>query len=434
MLLSVLKWSRGYLTVFLRGNSVERFMNLCRNKGILLWNVHMIGSCCICNVSVDGFKRMKNIAAKTKTRPVIQKRTGLPFLLKRYRNRTAFFFGMLVCFFCLYYSSLFVWKITVEGQYTHTQEEITEFLKTIDIVVGTKISKIDASLAEEKIRTYYDDIGWVSIEITGTRLYVHIAETNMPTKAADVSETESNLVASHDGIVRSIVTRAGTPLVEENEAVSKGAVLVSGLLNITGDDGETVEVKAVSADADIVLETNYSYQDSFSMEYEQAVYTGKEKTAYGLSLMGAVFFVENPLKKIVNFKNYDIIVSEHDVCLGKNFVLPLKFVKKQWREYDSVLESYSKEEAKQEAQEHLLRYLGVLEEKEVTVLDKKLNFSVTKAASTQTKQTKEASLVSMASVKGVITVLEPQEERKKITTKELAAAEEKNNTDMEEPD
>ncbi len=411
MLLSILKWSRGYVTILLRGSSQERFMNLCRNKKILLWDMHTSGRYYICNVSVDGFKKMRPIAGKTGTRPVIQKKIGLPFLLRRYRNRTGFLAGLFLCLFFLYYSSLFVWKITVEGQYTHTEEEITKFLKTKNITVGTKISEIDAAAAEEELRKHYDDIGWVSIEITGTRMYVRLAETNMPPEA-EAEAGESDLVASHAGRIRSIITRQGTPMVEENEEVEKGDVLVSGLVDIFGDSGEILETKRVCADADIMLETEYTYKDRFSMEYELPDYTGREKRSYGLSVLNYAFFAENPLKTIANFEKYDIIVDEKEVHLGKNFILPLKIIEKRWREYHSAVFTYSREEAKQEAEKHLQRYLAAISEKEVTVLDQDLRFRITKAGRDR-KQT-EASAVSTAAVSGTIRVLEPQKERREI--------------------
>lgn len=423
MLLSILKWSRGYLTILLRGISPERFMNLCRKKNILLWNMHTIEHYCICNVSVEGFKKLRPIARKTKTRPVIQKKVGLPFLISRYHNRTGFLAGMILCLFFLYYSSFFIWNITVEGQYSHTEDEIIKFLKTQNIKVGKKISEINAASTEEEIQKNFHDIGWVSIEITGTRLYVHLAETNMPVEAI-VTKKKSDLVASHDGIVRSIITRAGTPKVTENDIVKKGDILVSGQVDILGDSGEIIDTKVISADADIILETEYSYQDNFPMKYEEMDYTGEIKRAYGISIFGYAFFIENPLKTIANFKKYDIIVDEKEVGLGKDFILPVKMIEKQWREYKSVSKLYSREEAKEEAEKHLKRYLDTLDKKDVSVLKQDLHFTVTQSAiskkkAKKIKKKKQAELVSMAAVSGTLKVLEPQRERKAVNRTEV---------------
>lgn len=431
MFLSICKWFRGYVTILLYGSSPERFMNLCRKRNILLWNLHTCKGYCICNVSIEGFRMLAPIARKTKTRPVIQKKAGLPFLVKRYRNRTGFLAGMILCLFFLYYSSLFIWKITAEGEYTHTEEEIIKFLKTQQVSVGTKISEIDAAFVEEEIRKHFHDIGWVSIEITGTRLYVHLAETNMPIEADHAAQAESDLVASHDGVVKSMITRKGTPKAAENQEVKKGDILVSGLVEITGDGGEVIKTSAVSADADVLLETEYSYQDSFPMTYEQQEYTGKLKTAYGFSVFGYAFFIENPLKTIANFEKYDIIMVENDIHLGKNFILPLKIIKKQWREYRGIPKIYTKEEAKAEAEKHFLRYLDALKEREVEVLSSDLVFSV-RQKTAGTRKKRKTLPVSMAAVSGTLRVLEPQREQSPISVIPADEADRQGNTDLEE--
>ena len=135
----------------------------------------------------------------------------------------------------------------------------------------------------------------------------------MPVESEQAELAASDIVASHDGIVRSIITRKGTPMVTEDTIVKKGDILVSGLLEIKGDNEEIVERKTGVADADIMIETEYTYKDSFPMEYEQMNYTGETKLAYGFSAFGYAFFVENPLKTIAKFEKYDIIVDEHEI-------------------------------------------------------------------------------------------------------------------------
>lgn len=393
MLLSILKWSRGYLTILLCGQSLERFMNLCRNRGILLWDMHTEGRCCVCNISVEGFRQLPPIVRKTSVRPHIRARYGLPFLVHRYWGRTGFLVGMGLCLFFIYYSSLFVWKITATGQYSHTEEELIKFLKTQGITPGTKIEQIDAAAAEEEVRKEFEDIGWVSIEITGTRLYIHISETNMPVGNENADRKESDLTAGHDGTIYSIITRRGTPMVEQGQEVKKGDVLVSGQVDVIGDDGVAVSTKMIPADADILLKTSYEYHDEFPLAFEKPEYTGQIKKSYGISLFGHTFFIENPLKRIDKFEKYDIIVSETDTHLGKDFILPCSFLVKTWREYRPIEQVYTKEEAKQEALEHLNRYLEALKEQDVEILKPKLTFSVSE---------------NMAMVSGEISVLEKQ--------------------------
>ena len=115
---------------------------------------------------------------KTKTRPFIQKRFGLPFLLHRYRKRKVFAIGVVLCCAIVYIMSLFIWEISISGELKHTDESMLKFLKTNHVYMGIQKEKVDCPKIEEAIRAKYPDIGWVSAEIRGTRLLIKIKETD----------------------------------------------------------------------------------------------------------------------------------------------------------------------------------------------------------------------------------------------------------------
>ena len=74
-----LKYMKGYLRVRVWGFSPERFMNLCSNKGILLWDIVKEGDAYCMNITLKGFWEIRPIVKKTGTRVAILERYGLPF-------------------------------------------------------------------------------------------------------------------------------------------------------------------------------------------------------------------------------------------------------------------------------------------------------------------------------------------------------------------
>ena len=56
-------------------------MNLCSNKGILLWNITRQGDAYEMCIDIKGFRQLRPIVRKTGTRAVILERYGLPFFL-----------------------------------------------------------------------------------------------------------------------------------------------------------------------------------------------------------------------------------------------------------------------------------------------------------------------------------------------------------------
>lgn len=366
MLIKLLKWYQGYLLIRFNGFAPERFLNLCRNRNIFLWELHQTKEGYECYISLRGFLQIRPIARKTKTRPVIKRRIGFPFYFQRYKKRKALFLGIVAGSIMIYVMSMFIWNISIEGQSYYTEEAILSYLKEEGIYCGVQKSKISCKEIEEKIRLTYPDIGWVSAEMEGTSLHLRLVETNMPIPYKTV-DTPSHLIASHKGKIVSIVTRSGTPLVKKGDEVEKGAVLVSGILEILGDDKAVKSKEAVVADADIRLQTKYQYEDSLNLETEEEKYTGKVKKIYGLSLFGKKIFVYRPFNTLKVDRKYDIIVNDVTIKVNRSFYLPISFCQKEYREYELEKKVYTEEEAKKILEERFQNYIHKLEEQEVII-------------------------------------------------------------------
>ena len=129
MLLFVIKYFRGYVHVKLTGYAPERFLNLCGNRNILIWNLKPCENGYTFCISVDAFRQLKPILKKTKTQIRIQKRVGMPFCAFRYRRRYLFPAGLLFFCFLLYDLSGFIWNIEINGNSYLTTETILDFLE-----------------------------------------------------------------------------------------------------------------------------------------------------------------------------------------------------------------------------------------------------------------------------------------------------------------
>lgn len=376
MVIKIVKWLRGYLRVSIKGYSPERFINLCRNKNILIWDLCQTEEGYEFYITLPGFWKIRPIVKKTRTRPIVRNRFGGPFFLQRCKKRKGFIIGVLLGFSILYILSLYIWDITLQGQYTYTEDKIEKYLKEIHVYAGMKKQEVDCQWIEESIRKQYTDIGWVSVELKGTRLNIKITETNMPPEK-EIQKEESHIVASHDGIVTDIVTRKGTPLVGKGDVVKKGDILISGIVPITGDGDVLLRNDIVAADGDVILKTNYSYKDSFPLAYEKKSYTGEEITEYGIEIVGKYLFWKNPLKHFDTESKYDIIVNEKNIILGTDFALPIIVRTKQYKECNIQEAVYTEEEAITIAGEHLSRYFDKLIEKGVSIQENNVKIEVT---------------------------------------------------------
>ena len=68
----------GYVNIEVEGYFIERFINMCNSKKIFLWNMKRKHSTIIrVNIGIRDFKKIKEIAKKTKCRVKIQKKRGI---------------------------------------------------------------------------------------------------------------------------------------------------------------------------------------------------------------------------------------------------------------------------------------------------------------------------------------------------------------------
>lgn len=372
MLLKIISWLRGYLLVRMKGQTPERFINLCSNRFIYLWDLKHVEGNYEFQIMVKDYRKLKPIARKTGTIPYIKKRFGLPFLIRKYKNRKGYFLGILMFGFILYILSLFIWDINVIGGYSYTEEAMVKFLRNNQIYTGILKKEISGQAIEELIRGTYKDIGWVSAEIKGTRLIVKITETNMPAPAVTATEN-CHIIATKDCIITKIITRTGTPMVEIGSVVKKGDILVSGVNDIIGDNGILVEKKPVIADADVYGKSFYDYKHTLSLNYVEKKFTGNVKKSYGVSFFLKKF---NLYKPSIPYAKYDIIGNEFMLHLNENFYLPISVDINQYEEYEEVKRKYTNEEAKAISLKVLNRYLKKLEDNNVLIIENNVKIAV----------------------------------------------------------
>lgn len=374
MIHKVFGWIGGYLKVRIQGKRIERFVNLCRNRNIVLWQL-----CWDTNqeilyfrISLKDFYRLRPMARKCKVHPIVVKRYGLPFLLGHMKKRASFCLGVAGCFALVLFLSTRIWGISVEGQSYHTKESILEYLDSIDIYGGIDSKTLECARLEEQIRQKFNDIGWVSVEKKGSKIYIRVREVLLVKK--DKKKQPGHLIAQQNGRVVSIVTRSGTAKVKAGDRVKKGDVLISGAVKIYGDNQELVEKKYVHAEGTVILSVQKNYQDTLEKEYQKKVYTGRTKKIYELQLGEMNFFCYNPLKNLETFEKYDIIREGGNLCPALSLRFPVSHSVKTFREIVYKKEMYSAKEAGEILKKRFDYYLRQKKEAGYVLKDQDVSF------------------------------------------------------------
>lgn len=375
----MMRWFKGYILVELKGNAQERFFNLCRKHNIYLWNIYTVDCKYFCCMDIVDFRVIRRIVKKTKVRPWIVKRIGLPFYINRLVRQKGMILGFISGVVLLYSLSLFLWDISFEGQSYYTEEQLLSYLKSIHVRTGMAIHQIDCQKIEEQIRIKYPNIGWVSAELEGTKLTIALVETRLPIKKT-LDDKACHMYTPEKGKIVKIVTRKGVPLVKKGDKVKKGQILISGILELKDDAGTVVKKNVVHADGDVLIQSKETVKFTCARMYKIKKYTGYEKKISEVEFFDKKLYFLNPLKSFDKAKKYDIIANVCDVSVSKSFVLPFHYGQTCYRQYEEVEARYTMDQAKKDLQKQSRFYIKKLQKQRQRIVRKKEKYKVEKDA------------------------------------------------------
>ncbi len=350
MYIQILKnYLLGYVRVTIEGYFIERLMNLCLKKGILLWKSNRKKSTLLeTNVSIQDFKRMVKFAKQSKCKIKIKQKKGLPFLFHKYKKRKIFFFFLCLVVAGIVFLSNFVWNIEITGNVKIAREEILETLKQEGVNLGIPKSKIDTKTIIQKMRLDRDDLAWVGIEVKGTNVLVKIVEADK--KPEIIPENEyCNIVATKAGKIVKVNALNGTPLVKEGDVIQQGTTLIGGWL-----EGKYTGLRYVHANGQVTAKVWYTTTKKIPLKQEVASKTQNKETKYSVRINN---FTINFYKTLSKFQKYDTIEETKKWKLFSNLYLPIEIVQKTNQEIIEEQITYTTEQAKQKAIEEARKEL-----------------------------------------------------------------------------
>jgi len=376
-MIELLKYMRGYLRIRVTGFSPERFMNLCSNRGILLWDIVRDGDVYYMCINLRGFWELRPIVKKTGTRVAVLKRYGLPFFLPELFRRKVFVAGLFLAVGFWMLSSLFIWDIRLEGNYQITEDVFDSFLEEQQVRVGMRRKDLDIEALEKEIRKKFPQITWASAKLNGTKLQIDIKENDAPiiVEKPEIEEGK-DLVAEYGGTVVAMIVRSGVPKVSIGDTVEQGTILVEGRVPIYNEDATVREYQYVNADADIWLEHTTVFNTSLAFDYIEKTYTGREEKSYYLKLGGKSYKLpqERP------FQVYDSLIRESRPTVFEKLNIPIFWGCVTNREYQNIEHIYTVDEAKVILNQKLMDFLASLEEKGVQIIEKNVKIDVDDSA------------------------------------------------------
>lgn len=356
---------RGYVRVEIEGFFIERLINLCMKKSILLWNSNRKKATLLyTNVGITDFREMVKYAKEAKCKIKIKEKKGIPFIFHKYKKRKFFLIMLSIIIGLIITLSNFIWNIEVVGNENISSQEILDFLEKEELSVGKLKGKIDTKKIINDIRLERNDISWIGIEFKGTNAIVKVVEATQKPEIVDENEY-CNIIATKPGKIMKVNAINGTPLVKEGDIVNEKTVLIGGWL-----EGKYTGTRYVHATGNVEAKVWYSQKEKVDLKQVISTKTGNTENKYSVNINN---FQINFYKSLSKFQKYDTIEKTKKIQIFSDFYLPISITTKTNYEVIEEDVEYSKEEAKQVAVEKAKKELN-LKVPEEKILNSYINY------------------------------------------------------------
>ncbi|MDR3207313.1 MAG: sporulation protein YqfD [Oscillospiraceae bacterium] len=354
---------RGSVEVDIEGAFPERFLNICAQNGIEFWGLRRLDDTHLrVRVHPSGWRAMPPFALKAQCRVSLVKQRGVPFFLWRYRRRHGFILGFLLTLGVLYGLSQFVWEFEVVGNELVSSETILRHLAEIGVKPGIYGPSIDIATIKNEMMLHIDELSWLTVNRQGSLATVEVRE-RIPKPEILPADQPCNIVAAKDGLILRVDARTGSAQVKAGETVTKGQLIVSGVV-----DSNLVGTRFLHAQADVYARTWYDLSAKMPLRVAAKTYTGRSYTRRILIVAG--YRMNFSILGFPSFEKCDKIVKTATLGLPFGATLPVSLVTETYTEYKPAAASISQASAAEALKASLTRRLSaLLDEGEVLAAD-----------------------------------------------------------------
>ena len=347
-----------YYYLNISGKNINRFIEKCRQKNINLLKINYVSYKEV-NVKIksEDYNKIKSLRIYYKIK-ILNKTGALRFkeLLKYYKVFLIFcFFGFILLLFL----SNVIFSVDVISDNFSLKSKVKRDLEYYGIKKYSlaKSYKKVQNIKDEILKKYKDNIEWIEINREGVNYTIQIVERKKSKNKK--KDGYSNIVAKKAGVVKNIYVTSGVKVIENNNYVNKGDIIISGI--IQNND----KVKGmVKASGKVYAEVWYNVNVEYPLEYKEKLYTDNKKKSFYIKIGNK--YLER--KKFKDYSREKIFSFSNNL---KNFEIGFA----NQIEIKTIKQNLTKKEAKNKAiLKAKEKLIGTLNKEDYIISEKALNF------------------------------------------------------------
>ncbi len=373
-------YMNGYIAISIRGNRSERLINLAINRGIILRDIRRFDDTAYMKIDIEGFKKLRPLARRTRCKVKIEKKAGIPFFVYRLTVRKGFVAGAVLFVFLLYILSSFVWYVEIVGTEEVDSQDVIEISRELGLKPGVFKNTLDLEKISNEIVLGIPDISWVGVELTGVRAKIDVVEKVKGVEPGE--EAFSHIIASKDGLITEIMVISGMSEAAVGDTVTTGQVLISGIIrpseDFEGEEDSDLEESSpresyTRARGTVKARVWYEGLGLSTLQAKTYEPTGQNYTSSYIKIGDREIYTEGDGQ---NPYDYARLSQSRRTMHWRNFKLPVEVIHLEYKELALILKELTPQEAlekaKQQAQEGAKKQLtsqGEVVDEYMEVLD-----------------------------------------------------------------
>lgn len=333
-LIRILRWLFGWVCFEAEGGFPERLLNLAARDRINLWGVRRKGvalkACC----PAREYRRLRRPVHRAGMRMHVTGKHGLPFYIHRYQARPGVAAGLLAFILVLQLFARRTWVVKVRGNEKLESDQILSVMEGFGVREGADLSKLDIPALQLEALKALPDLAWCTVNLNGSVAYVDVAE-RIPSPELPKTSPPSNIKASCDGRIVSVEAYSGQAVVQKGDAVVKGMLLVSGVID------SKIGPILKRSQARVLAETTKTFEVRVPLRETLAMPSGRviDRTSLHLFTLNIPLYTDGPIDEQTN-----VTVSRR-LLTANGMELPLGFISRRYEILQPTEIVRSKEEA-----------------------------------------------------------------------------------------
>lgn len=271
----------GYYVIKVKKEYSKRVINLIIKNSLLCFSPSFFDDWFFIKCSFFGMTDFSDLLHKSEICYEIEKVTGVPFIINRYKERKGLLIGTILGIIIIIFSINFIWDIQfVNADFSPI---LLEQVENSGIRRGSFIPLLNILDSENRFLLENDEYSFVAFNIKGTVAYVELKKRNGHFENTDDKDEilYSNIVANDNGIVVKVEAFGGFPIVAKGQIVLQGQILITGAYDrLYGGVGLTRSRGKVFAECTRYIEFDVP------LEKEIRKQNGKSETRSTLILFG----------------------------------------------------------------------------------------------------------------------------------------------------